>query len=307
MPSQYIIGDSDKALYGIPNATDNQIIAASIIIDGYLKRPEGLVWVPDAKGNPCYMKGLTSPLKLTTTQAISPGQNVNVNVTGPVLTISTGSSQCGLVAIIDRENDDRREAVIVNAINTNNTTITLTNVQFAHDVGSVLEFYLVIYEERQMPKARPITNVSRTPALIMLAAQGRYGFSRRGNAYYQTYEYNLLSAASQFGGPPIWEMIDQTLIGVDPTTGMVWSPSGIFLAYFTEIRFSYIAGWTYESLPSAVKMACASIVKADTSIPMNGAIRSYRAGDTAIDRFSATYLTDDVKLMLEPFRARELV
>lgn len=306
MPSQYIVGDIDKALYGVPNATDSQITLASSLIDGYLKRPEGLIWVPDANGNPCYMKALTPTLKLTATQAITPGQNVNVNVTGPVQAISTGSSQCGLVAILDRENDDRREAVIVNAINTTDTTITLTNVQFEHDSGSLLEFNLVIFEECQMPSGRPLMNVSRTPVQMILAGQGRYGYPRRGNAFFEINEYNLLAAITKFGGPPVWEIFDQTLVGVDPNTGLLWAPAGILLAYYTEIRFSYIAGWTYDSLPPAIKMACANLINAN-DVQMNGSVRAYRAGDTAIERFAATNFSDDTKSLLEPYIVRQFV
>ncbi len=304
MPSVYLEGD-DKTIYGVGSATDQQIEQSSSLIDGYLQRPEGLIWVPDANGNPCYMKAKSPSFTLTTTEDISPGDNVNVTVTGALLAISLGSSQCGLVAIMDRLNDEKREAVIVNGINGN--TVQLTSVQFSHAAGSLLEFDLVIFEECQMPSGRPLTNVSKTPVRIVLAGQGRYGYPRRGNSFFEINEYNLLAAITKFGGPPIWEIFDQTLIGVDPGTGQLWAPAGILLAYYTEIRFSYIAGWTYASLPPSVKLACANIIGAMASIPMNGSIRSYRAGDTAIERFGSTYFSDDTKDLLQPFRARHYV
>lgn len=304
MPSEYLQGD-DLATYGVPSATQDQIKIASSLIDGYLQRPEGLIWVPDANGNPCYMAAKTPSFKLIATSSFSPGSNVNVTVSGPVLAISLGSTQCGLVAILDRDNDEKREAVIVQSINGN--TIQFANVQFEHDTGSLIEFGLVIFEECQMPAGRPITNVSRTPVCIILAGQGRYGYPRRGNSFYEINEYNLLAAITKFGGPPIWEIFDQTLVGVDPGTGQLWAPAGILLAYYTEIRFSYIAGFTYESLPPAIKLSCANIIIANLVAPVNGAIRSYRAGDTAIDRFTSSYFSDDTKALLEPFMARQYV
>ncbi len=302
MPSSYLQGD-DKAIYGVPNATDSQIALSSSLIDGYLQRPEGLVWVPDANGNPCYMLSLSPSFTLTATDDIAPG--LNVNVTGAVQAISLGSSQCGLVAILDRGDDSKREAVIVVSISGN--TLQLANVQFDHASGAKLDFGLVIFEECQMPSGRPLTNVKRTPVRMILAGQGRYGYPRRGNAFFEINEYNLLAAITKFGGPPVWEIFDQTLVGVDPNTGQLWAPAGILLAYYTEIRFSYIAGWTYDSLPPAIKMACANIVNAAVTFPINGAISSYRAGDTAITKFASSNIDDDTKALLEPFTARHFV
>jgi hypothetical protein len=301
MPSAYLQG-SDLTAYGVPNATTAQITRASSIIDGYLQRSEGMIWVPDANGNPCYMANLSPMITLQATGSISPGQNVNVTVNGPVAAISLGSSQCGLVAVLDRSNTEVTEACIVNAINGN--VITLTNVQFNHTGMFLLEFGMCIFEECQMPSGRPLTNLHKTPVQIILAGQGRYGYPRRGNSFFEINEYNLLAAITKYGGPPIWEIFDQSLVGIDPLTGQVWAPAGILLAYYTEIRFSYIAGYTYYSLPSNVKQACANIINAYKDLPINGAISNFRAGDTAITRFSATNLDEDTKMLLQPFMAR---
>lgn len=302
MPSVYL-QSGDYATYGVPNATAAQVTLASSIIDGFLKRPEGLIWVADANGNPCYMQSVTPALTLQATQSFAAGQNVNLTVSGPVASIALGSTQCGLVAIVDRANTGVTEACIVSSINGN--TIQLTNVQFSHSTNALLEFGMVIFEEKQMPIGRPLTTLSRFPIQIILAGQGRYGFPRRGNSGMNAVnEYNLLAAITKFGGPPIWEIFNQTLVGVDPITGTVWAPAGILLAYYTEIRFSYIAGYSYYSLPPQIKQACANIITATVNMPLNGAIQSQRAGDTAMTRFAATNLDDDTKAMLLPFQAR---
>lgn len=298
MPSNYLQSD-DYATYGVPSSTTvAQVIQASNIIDGYLVRPEGLLWASDANGNPCYMSALTPLFILTAQGSITNGANINVTCSGAIAPI-----QPGMVAILDRANPSVTEACIVNSVTGN--VVQLTNVQFAHDAGCLLEFGMTLFEERQMPQGRPLTVLSRTPVVNVLAGEGRYGYARRSDSGYSVInQYNLLAALTQFGGPPVWEPFDQSNIGVDPNTGEIWIPAGVLLAYFTEIRVSYIAGYQYASLPSPIKMACASIVNAMADMPINGSIKSQRAGDTAIERFAASYLNDHVKEMLNPFRAR---
>lgn len=308
MPSIYLQPE-DYVTYGAPSTTTSaDVTQASSLIDGYLQRPEGLIWAPDGSGNPCYMVNKTPLYTLASTDSIAPGTNVNVTVAtlNPTTAISLGSSQCGLVAILDRGNPAKTEAVVVIAISTG--MLQFSNVQFAHDVGCTIEFDMVIYEELVMPDNRPLANVSRTPVRIVLGIQGRYGYSRRGNSpYSQVDQFNLLAAVTQFGGPPVWEIANQNEVGVDPNTGVLWFPSGILLAYYTEVRVGYIAGWQYASLPTQIKTACANLITSKKNIPLNGAIRSYRAGDTAIERFGATYFDEDTKSLLEPFSCRQFV
>ena len=61
--SAYLSG-TDLEAYGVPTATTAQVQRASALIDAYLKRPEGCVWVPDTVGNPCYMAGLDPTITL---------------------------------------------------------------------------------------------------------------------------------------------------------------------------------------------------------------------------------------------------
>jgi hypothetical protein len=310
MPSVYL-QSYDYAAYGVPNATTQQVTQASSLIDGYLKRSEGLIWVPDANGNPCYMANKPPFVALQATSDFNAGQNVNVNVSGPAQAVSLGSSQCGLVAVLDRANPSITEACIVNAVTVNQpptpSVVQLTNVQFNHSTDCLLEFGMCIFDEVQMPPARPLANLSRTPIIQILAGQGRYGYPRRGNSYFEINEYNLLAAITKFGGPPVWEIFNQNLVGVDPNTGNVWAPAGILLAYYTEIRFSYIAGYTYQSLPPNIKQACANLINASVNFPMNGAIKNMRAGDTALEFFAATVFSDDTKNLLDPYMARMLI
>jgi hypothetical protein len=302
MPSCYL-QSGDYAAYGASSSTTAaQVTVASNLIDGYLYRREGLIWNPDVNGNPCYMAALEPSVSVQSTQEITPGLNVNLNVTGAFLAI-----QPGFVCILDRLNPLLTEACIVGAVtvNSNNTgaVVQLKSVQYTHAVNSALEFGLTCYEEIQMAQGRPLKNMSKKPVQVVLAGQGRYGYQRRGTSSVNINVYDLLATVTMFGGPPIWEIFDQTLVGVNPQTGQLWMPAGILMAYYTQIRLFYIAGYTYGSLPSAIKQACANVVNASINFPLNGAIINQRAGDTAFTRASATNFDNDTKTLLNPYVA----
>jgi hypothetical protein len=298
MASSYL-QSSEYNTYGVPGSTTAaQVLSASAVIDSYLKRPEGLVYSPDANGNPCYMTGKTASVTLTATGAISTGKNINVTVTGGIAAI-----QEGFVAVLDRADPTKTEACIVTSINGN--VITLANVQFAHNANALLEFGLTILEEKQMPSGRPLTVLSRSPVIAILAGQGRYGYERRGDSNdFILNDFNLLATLTAFGGPPVWEQFDVTKAGINPESGEVWVPAGVMLAYYSDVRLSYIAGFQYSNLPAEIKLACANVISAASNMPLSGSIKSMKAGDTGLERFAANYLDENTKDMLNPYRAR---
>ncbi|MDA8256533.1 MAG: hypothetical protein M0Z99_12985 [Betaproteobacteria bacterium] len=299
MPS-YLQG-ADLAAFGVPTATAAQITAASSLIDGYLSRREGLIWVPDANGSPAYMQGLQPTISLALGAAIAPGLAVQVTVTGPTSMIAPGS-----VLIADIATPAATEALVVQAIM--GQVVTFVNVQFAHLQGAVLAAGLTIVEQRTMPQGRPITQISRTPIVNALSGVGRYGYQRRGDDGFGNMDtYNLLAVMSKFGGPPAWEPFNLQANSIDPQTGEIWVPAGVLLAYYTEVKIHYVAGWTYASLPSEIKQACAQLVTVMAQSPQMGNIRSYKAGDTAITMATASYFSDDTKTLLVPYHARKFM
>lgn len=301
--SAYLNGASDLTTYGLAASTSTaKVNEASTLIDAHLKRPEGLVWTPDTAGNPCCMATPDPQLTFTLGAPISPGQNVTVQIAGPLSVLEPGE-----VLVIDRSDKTKIEALKV--ISNTNGLVIFENVINAHASGAVLASGLLITEQRYMPKNRPIIMAGRTPLIRILSGMGRYAYPRRGDAFgSNTDDFNLLATFSQFGGPPQWEIFNTTQnTGIDPRTGQVWIPSGIMLAYYTEVKLRYVAGFPVSAIPQPIKLATARVIKSLANDPGIGAAKSYRAGDTAIEKFAASILDDDTKDMLRPYRINGVV
>jgi hypothetical protein len=299
MPSTYLTG-SDPTNYGVPNATAVQIQQASVLIDAYLKRTEGLVWTPDSAGNPGWMAALTPRLTLYASAPIAPGSNVVVPVTGGIQAISVGDA-----LVLDLSNNGASEIVVVGSMTTAPAMLTLVGVVNNHSSGATLDQGMVLKQHKFMPQGRPITTLAYTPVVRLLSGQGRYGYGRRGeSSRYEVDEFNLLASLSHFGGPPAWEFFPLQNTGVDAESGQVWVPAGVMLSYYSEINLWYVAGFAQANLPDAIKFACAQLITAGLNLPQMGNAKSFKAGDTQIQMFAATLLSDDAKRQLDPFRAK---
>lgn len=301
MSSQYLAA-GEYATYGLPGPTNaNSIIQASALLDAYLFRPEGLIWTPDAAGMPCFMAALSPMFQLQLGAGITPGTNVQVPLTGPVSQLQPGD-----VLILDKANQNAVEAVVIGAVNVGNqpNVVQLQQVLFSHNSAVSADYGLVIEEQRYVPQSRPITLMARRPLMRLHSGVGRYGYGRRGDAAnYNMEQFNLLAALSKFGGPPAWEVFSVLNTGFDVQTGQVWIPAGIMLAYYSEVKLRYVAGFSAANVPPAIKQACASLVKAMQARPTLGDIRSYKAGDTQIVNFTSSALDDDVRRALDPWVA----
>ncbi|MBN3757221.1 hypothetical protein G3N95_30065 [Paraburkholderia sp. Tr-20389] len=307
MPSQYL-QSADFATFGVPFATTAQVTQASMLIDAFLRRPAGLLWAADANGNPAYMTGLNASLSLTSVSGFGPGNGIQAQVNGPVQMLQVGD-----VVVLDRvANPTLMEAVQITSLSGNQVTLGTTaanapqGVQFAHSAGCVMEFGLVLQEQRYLPKQRSTVMLSQTPVMRVIGGTGRYAYGRRGDAgAYNADNYNLLASINKFGGPPAWEIWPaNTAAGIDVQTGELWVPAGIMLVYYSEVKVRYVAGFQYSNLPPEIKMACAQLITALANDPGIGNFKSAQAGDTKLERFAASNLSEDVKQMLRPWQAR---
>lgn len=288
---------ADYATFGAPGAGIAQTMQASVLIDAYLARPQGLIYVADANGQAAYMAALSPELTLTSTNAFGPGIAMQVPVSGPTQALTVGDC-----VVLDRASTTTMEAAQITAIN--GATLTITT-QFAHGAGCTIETGMQITESRYLPRQRSEVMLSLTPTVRIVGGTGRYSYGRRGDAGGNMDDFNLLAAVSTFGGPPMWEIWPANAsAGINARTGQVWVPAGLMMAYYSEVSIRYVAGFTYANLPSEIKLACARIVTSITQDPGIGNFKSVAAGDTKLERFAASHIDADTKAMLQPWRAR---
>ena len=261
------LAPSDYGPYGLPaSATQAQVMEASTYVDSYLRRPEGLVWMPDWAGNPAYMANLSPKMTLTLAAPIQPGASVVASVT-PASYYSPDT--VGEVLVIDRATAGTAgnvcEACAIALGNPAPGQIMLANVTQPHAAGALLEAGLAIEETRQILHQRSCTSVTRKQFVRLLSGVGRFGYGRKSDIVAGTYnEVNLLATLSTFGGPPQWNPFDVTQTSVNYVTGEMWIPAGILLAYFTDVRVWYVAGFAAGAIPDPVKRATARIRSASS-------------------------------------------
>lgn len=307
MSSQYLTS-GDLVNFGVSNASTPQIIQASVLLDGYLGRPDGLTWTPGGDGQPCFMASRNPDIVLTAGAAFGPAQQIVVPVTGAIQAL-----QIGDCVTIDRANPTITEAVQIVGIDYTNKTITLGTMQaigpngviFAHASGALLERGLQIEQTKDVPKNRPLIQLDYCPVVRVIGGSGRYGYGRRAddNAI-NIDDFNLLASLQKFGGPPAWEIWPaNTAAGVEPNTGNLWVPAGVMLAYYSEVSIRYVAGFAAGSIPDVVKMACAQLVTALGNSEGMGNAKLLQAGGSKVEFFTSSVLSADVMAMLQPYRA----
>lgn len=302
MPSAYL-DPSEYAAYGVPDASLSDVYSASTQIDAYLKRPEGLLWAPDATGLPAYMAGMNPSATYPLPVAITPG--VNVKIAFPA--VSAGMADLiGEVFVIDRANLLLCEAVTVIGTDTQLGTITLSRVRFAHDQGAPMDAGMQILEERELPAKRSIARVSRPQIVRLLSGLGRYSYGRRSDQVSGIFgDINLLAAIQTFGGSPAWMPFDAGNTSISAATNEVWIPAGQLIAYFSEVRLRYVAGFAASAVPEGIKRATAAIIGFAANYPdVPGSFKTFQAGGTKIERFSDSVFDADTRSQLEPYRLK---
>jgi hypothetical protein len=207
----------------------------------------------------------------------------------------------GEVVILDRETPDLTEACIIQSMTPGQ--ITLTSVSNSHASGCTLDLGLCIFEEKSQPQERSITRVSRPPVRL-LSGMGRYGYGRRTDQEMGMFnEVNLLAVVEAFGGPPMWVPFNISQASVSYTTGEIWTPAGILLAYFSDVRLWYVSGFAQKNLPPIIKQATAQLVENFQQNPeLAGMVQSIGAGTTKIARFAPSQLDHDTLAMLNTYR-----
>ncbi len=289
---------ADCALFGVPSATDVQIAQACTVVDAYLQRVEGLLWTPDSTGKPMCMTRKPAESARTLVGSITPGSLVPVQLTpGPIV-------QQGASIVLNRAGNTA-EVCKISSITSENNYI-LKTVQNLHSAVETAETGLTIEETITLPKSRTLATLSKGPIVRVVSAFGRVTYTRRSRDTQQQsmQDYGMLAAVSAFGGAPVWQEIQLADSDIDTSTNQVWCPTGIMMVPYNEVRFSYISGFQASALPYQIKQATANILKAIGESPAGASIKTFKAGETQMERFLASIIDDETRLMLGPFVAK---
>jgi hypothetical protein len=304
------LAPSELNTYGVSGATPAQILAASTLVDTYLRRPEGLEYLPDSFGLPCYMAALTPSITLVATGGLSPGANVFVPIAGASILSQYG--HVGDVVIVDRLSASQGktgvvEACVISAIT--NTGITLANVANTHSAGVTLEFGLVINEAKSVPQRRSTIRLGNWPIVRIHSGMGSFRYGRRDDQLAGVWQdATFLAMVQTFGGPPLWIQWAIPSADFNGMTGEVWIPAGLYQANYSDVRIHYVCGYLKANIPPIIKQCTASIITAGINTSdMAGGVKVARAGDTALTRFENTVLDADMKAKLNIFQPRSFV
>lgn len=144
----------------------------------------------------------------------------------------------------------------------------------------------------------PLTVVA--PATSSLVeVQVRYGLPRRG----ELQDPMLAQVAWAFSIPGSYSVLDPASIDVDQATGELVFPRNFLGLGYNEVMVTYTAGLAV--IPSAVKIACAQIVKNAQATPgMN--VKSSKIDTMQMQYFSGGIIDPQVQSLLRPYLAQRI-
>ncbi len=289
---------NEYALYGVANATVDQVQSATRLINGFIGKPEGLLWTPDANGMPCYMTCL-SPTRSFTAPAIAPGSDVVVTIPKAQF----GTQNIGDVVVLDRLTPSITEACVVTAASGN--TLTLDNVQFDHPSPRI-DFGLTIKEESPIQRGAPVVFAARRPVAQLFSMYIKYGNPKLPRQISDTvYSYDNLLINTLILG--VWNPVDISTVDINTTTGALQVyPSFFPTNYPLLARINYVAGWSDDTLPTDIKQAAANIVNSNIQVDLPSNIKLARSGDATLESFSPSVLDPDTKALLQPYRSMRI-
>lgn len=297
------IADADRALYGVGRAVDDRaIMRASRMLDGFLERPEGLVYSVDAAGAPCFMANATSSQTWKLVGAVSAGSNVSVR-----LNWTPQKSIIGEMLVLDAGVDGKTEAATVTALD--GAYVTLDKLAYDHADAANVAAGLLISDIVRPLGIVPRATLSRRPVVRILGIGFRFGGGPQGlspgisgglgrRGYYDNMPYG-----DDYGLAPVtpaslgsYSIMDPAGVAFTSETGDITPGTGVY----AEVRVQYVSGFAAGALPPFVSLATAQIANAMADDV--GPYRRYAAGDTSIEKFANSVLSADTLTLLNPLR-----
>jgi hypothetical protein len=158
------------------------------------------------------------------------------------------------------------------------------------------------YTERvRVPAERPSARLSYGPLVSVDAVKARYARGREAmHGFFVSLEDCVASA---FALPGTWVPVDPGTLDIDSSTGEVWLGRSALGFRFSEAEVTYTAG--FATVPDAVKVACAQIVRNAQSTPgLN--VKSSRMDTLQTEYFSDLLLDSQVRAILRPYMAERM-
>lgn len=159
------------------------------------------------------------------------------------------------------------------------------------------------YTERlRVGRDRHTVRLSYGPVVSVDSVRARFDGRRRG-AHEVQFAVLPLELQTMFCGPGTWTQIDVTTLDVDALDCEVRLPWNLLGAHYDEVEVTYTAG--LATVPVAVKVACAQVVKNAQATPALNVHRS-RVDTMQMEYFSDALLDSQVKALLRPYVAERL-
>ncbi len=145
---------------------------------------------------------------------------------------------------------------------------------------------------------RPLASAVGT-ASALVGVRVRYAMPRRGELLDPFRE----QIAWAFSLPGSWSSLDVTTVDVNQATAELTFPRSFLGIDYNEVEVTYTSG--FVTVPDAVKVACAQIVKNAQATPaMN--VKSSRMDTVQMQYFSGSLLDAQVQMLLKPYVAERL-
>jgi hypothetical protein len=113
----------------------------------------------------------------------------------------------------------------------------------------------------------------------------------------------LAQVAWAFSVPGSWSALDLSLVDVNLDTGDVTFPENLLGLNYNEVEITYTSG--VAVIPSAIKFACAQIVRNAQATPaMN--VKSSKMDTLEVQYFAGSLIDVNVQSMLAPYVAQRI-
>jgi hypothetical protein len=133
----------------------------------------------------------------------------------------------------------------------------------------------------------------------LVSIRVRYGRPRQGESAEPFRE----QVAAAFGIPGNWSTLDVAALDVNTSAGEVGLPQNFLGLNYNEAEITYTAG--FVTIPVAVKVACAQVVKNAHSTPALN-VKSSRMDSLQMEYFSGSLIDPEVRSLLRPYLAERL-